>query len=116
MNKDYIEIDKEELPVRFEIDFAEETFVMEVFYNEIGDFFSVNLFDLNEEPIVLGEKLILNRELWSDITDQRLPAPSLIPLDESGKEDRITFENFGETVFLFIDDVPDGEGEPDGSG
>lgn len=109
--RDYIPISKENLPERFEFDLAEETFTFEVFYNEVGDFFTVNLYDLNDNPIVLGEKLVLNVPLWSDIVNSKLPAPSLIPLDESGKEDRISYDNFGETVFLYIDDV----GEDDGN-
>jgi hypothetical protein len=107
--RDYIPIDKDNLPEIFEIDLANETFVLGINYNQSYDFFTVDLYDTNMNPIVLGEKMIINVPLWSDLTDSRLPAPTLIPMDESGKADRITFENFMETTFLFIDDVP-----PDG--
>lgn len=107
--KSYIPIEKEELPESFEIDLANETFILEFNYNETGDFFSVDLFDLNENPIVIGEKLILGVPLWEDLQNANLPAPTLVPLDESKKETRITHENFGVTVFLYIDDGDENE-------
>jgi hypothetical protein len=104
--RDYIPIDKDNLPEQFEIDLADETFILEFNYNQTYGFFTVDLYDSNMNPIVLGEKLVIYVPLWSGFSDHRLPAPTLVPMDESGKEDRITFENFGETVFLFIDDSP----------
>lgn len=103
--RDYIPINKDSLPEQFEIDLANETFVMEVNYNQTQDFFTLDLYDMNRDPIVLGEKLVLNAPLWGDLTDQRLPAPSLVVLDESGQTKRISFDNFMITTFIYIDDV-----------
>lgn len=104
---DYIEINKDELPESFEIDLANETFTLAFSYNETGDFFTCNLYRPNDEginePLVLGEKLVLNRPLWEDITTLKMPAPTLIPMDLSGTETRISFDNLGKTVFLYID-------------
>ena len=105
--RNYIPFDKNTIPERFEIDLAEESFFLEINYNEIGDFFTIDLFDADENPLVLGEKIRLGISLWSDVPNPNLPAPTLIPLDQSGKENRITFDNFGETVFVYIDDVGD---------
>jgi hypothetical protein len=100
-----IEIDKENLPERFDIELGVELFTMEVDYNQTGDFFTVDLYQYdNPEPLVLGEKLMLNQPLFRDIEDSRFPAPTLIPIDPSGKENRITWDNFGVTVFLVVDD------------
>lgn len=109
--RDYIPIEKDNIPERFLFDLADETFLLEVNYNDVGDFFTIDLYGANENPIVLGEKMVLGMPLWCDIVNPNLPAPTLIPLDESGKEKRITFENFGETVFLYIDDVGDNDGD-----
>lgn len=57
--------------------------------------------------------MILNVPLWDDIIDDRLPAPSIIPMDESNTETRISSVNFMKTTFLYIDDVAE-EGEEDG--
>ncbi|MEK5133206.1 hypothetical protein NST39_03905 [Bacillus sp. FSL W8-0645] len=111
--RDYIPIDIEDIPQQFEIDLADSTFVFQINYNETDDSYSIDLYDMDFEPIVLGEKMILNVPLWDDIIDDRLPAPSLVPLDESNTETRLSSENFMKTVFLYIDDVGE-EGEEDG--
>ncbi|WP_419882795.1 phage baseplate plug family protein [Peribacillus sp. B-H-3] len=111
--RNYVPIDKEEIPQRFQMDLAEETFTFEFNYNESADFFTVDLYDAAGNILVYGEKLVLGIPLWADIVNPHLPGPSLVPLDESGKEDRITYENFGVSVFLYIDDVSSEEGESD---
>lgn len=108
----YIPINKEALPEQFEIELANEIFVFEVRFNQTGDFFTIDLYDVARNPIILGEKLVLNEPLWQDSIDSRLPAPSLVVLDESGKEKRITYDNFMVTTFLYIDDVAPVEEEP----
>jgi hypothetical protein len=103
---DFIDVNKSELPERFDIDLADETFTLQFNYNETGDFFTVDLYRPNnlteDEPIVLGEKLTLNIPLWSDVSSLELPAPTVVPMDHAGKERRITFDNFGTTVFLYL--------------
>jgi hypothetical protein len=105
--RNYIDFDKEEVPVVFDIDLAEQQYTIGINYNQTNDFFTVDLWDTLANPLVLGEKMVLNRPLFGDLVDNRLPGPALVPMDESGKENRITYDNFGVTVFLFIDDVSD---------
>lgn len=107
--RDYIPINKDSLPEQFEIDLANETFIMEVNYNQSHDFFTIDLYDMNRNVIVLGEKLVLDIPLWNDLTDKRLPAPSLVVSDESGRTKKITFDNFMVTTFIYIDDISDDE-------
>lgn len=110
---EYIPVDKENLPEMFDIDLADETFKLKFSYNETGDFFTVDLYrpteEEEDEEIILGEKLTLGKPLWSDFTDMSLPAPELIPMDLSGMETRVTWENFEKTVFLYINDWADDE-------
>ena len=50
------------------------------------------------EPIIYGVPL------FRDVYEAGLfPALDIVPLDESGQEQEVTWENFGETVFLTID-------------
>lgn len=114
----YLEIDKEELPNQFEFDFGGDTFSMKIMYNEDFDQFTVSLFVIGEsgelEDVILGEKLVLNKYLWSDFTPDHIPGVPIIPLDLSGIETVITWENFGDTVFLYVDDDnadEEGDGE-----
>lgn len=101
-----IPIDKNNIPEYFSITLGTETFVLSFAYNSVGDFFTVSLLKPNElgvdEEIIMGEKLIINKPLWSDFTNADLPGPQLIPADLSGKEKRITWENFNVTVFLYV--------------
>ncbi|GKV70287.1 hypothetical protein NCCP2716_27850 [Sporosarcina sp. NCCP-2716] len=112
MQRSYIELDPEEIPVIFDISLAEDEFTMGLNYNQTFDYYTVDLWDIEGEPIVLGEKIVLNEPLFSSLIDERLPAPSIVPFDESGKALAVTKENFYKTVFLTIDDLP--AGDPDG--
>ena len=96
-----------EIPVTFEVKLGNSIFLMGINYNEQYDYFSVDLFNIRKEPIVLSEKLILNQPLFEGLIDSRLPAPTIIPSDSSGLENRVKKANFGKTVFIYIDDGED---------
>lgn len=104
----YIPLEKTELPSEFAIDFGEDNYIMKFAYVEVGDFFTVSLYGESDsaeaEPLILGEKLVINKPLFSDFTDLFLPAPPIIPMDLSNLETSITWDNFGKTVFVYVDD------------
>lgn len=101
-----VPVDKGNIPEYFSIVLGTETFILSFSYNDFADFFTVSLLKPNElgenEEMIMGEKLILNKPLWSDFTNLDLPGPQLIPMDLSNQEKRISWENFGNTVFLYI--------------
>jgi hypothetical protein len=100
-----IEIDKEAIPYQFDIELAGEVFTMEIHYNTRFDFFTVTLYK-DDELIVAGEKIVYGNPLFSSIIDERLPKVPIIPIDESGKPvERITWDNFGETVVLLVGEI-----------
>lgn len=109
MKRDYIDIDVEEIPVEFDIDFEQDTFTMSINYNETYDFYTVDLHDSEGDAIVLGEKIVLNIPLFEALIDERLPAPTIVPFDESGEATCISKYNFYKTVFLTIDNGGDGD-------
>lgn len=102
----YIPIEKNELPVEFEIELGGVDYIFGINRNESQDILTVDLWTIDRIPLVLGERLILNEQLWQDIIDERLPAVDLIPLDESKTETEVTFDNFMITVFIYVDDLP----------
>ena len=104
--RSYIPIEKEQLPELFEIDLANQSFLFGIDYNQSEDFFTVDLYDLDNSPIILGERLVINETMWADVISEKLPAIDLVPMDESGEAKVITFENFGKTVFLYLDSLP----------
>ncbi|MCA0980243.1 phage baseplate plug protein [Exiguobacterium aestuarii] len=97
----YIEIDKDLIPYRFDITLGNSVYFMEFRYNRTFDFFTVDLLNEAEEPLVFGEPLVYGKQLFEDMDDIRFPVSRLVPLDLSGVESRITFDNLNKTVFLY---------------
>lgn len=98
----YIEIDKNDLPEIFEIELAGQNVYLKFDFNNVGQFYTVDLFDNSMEPIVIGEKLSYGRRLWNGINNPNIPNIDVMPFDESMKEKTITPENLGVTVFLYL--------------
>jgi len=98
----YIDVDTSKLPEEFEIELAGENVFLRFDYNEQGEFFTVDLLDNAQNPIILGEKLAYGRRLWSDFTKPGIPQIDIVPFDISGQENTVTLDNFGQTVFLYL--------------
>lgn len=103
---EYINIEKPEIPYAFEIELDGIVYGLEINYNQSFDYFTVDLFR-DGIALVIGEKLVLNRPLFRNFVDINLPKTQLIPLDRAGNAKRITWDNFNETVFLYVvgDDI-----------
>lgn len=96
---DYIEIDKEEIPYSFEMEFGGTMFKFEVNYNVTYDYFTMDLYR-EDELIAVGQKVVYGVPLFEDYSDV-FPV-TIVPLDASEKESRVSFDNLEETVFLYI--------------
>lgn len=102
--RDIIEIEKELLPYSFNITLTGEEFNLAFDYNKAADLFTCTL-SKDGEVLVHNEPLIYGVELFADVyRADYFPAIAIVPLDEAGIEKAITYENFGKTVFLTIDD------------
>lgn len=97
----HVSIDKNLIPYNFEMQLANEMFKFTVNYNDRFDFFTVDI-EKNGVVLVLGEKLVLNKPLFSSLSNPQLPKLYIIPLDESGEQTRITWDNLDSKIFLFI--------------
>lgn len=105
MRKDRILITKDLIPYSFNIMLAGELFNIEVSYNERHDFFTARL-SKDNEVVCEGEPIVYGMPLFGDVYKAgKFPALDIIPIDESGEQNTVTFENFGETVFLTIDNI-----------
>ena len=103
MRKDRVLVEKSLVPYSFNILLADELFTLTVNYNEKHDFFTVSL-EKNGEMVCEGEPLVYGFPLFRDIYEAgKYPALDIIPIDESGERDTVTFQNLGETVFLTVD-------------
>ncbi|TKI65556.1 hypothetical protein FC756_16020 [Lysinibacillus mangiferihumi] len=96
---EYIEIEKALIPYRFEVELGAELFIIEIRYNNLHDYFTLDL-QKDGEILVQGEKLVYAMPLFNEVFDNRFPAPTIIPIDPSSKETRVTFANLNKTVFL----------------
>lgn len=97
----YIDIDKDLIPYQFDITLEGETYTFIVNYNNLKDFFSVDLLK-NDEIIVLGEKLVYAKPLFLSAMYKDIPKVTILPYDISENTERITFENFNKDVFLYL--------------
>lgn len=104
---DFIDIDKDLIPYKFEMNIDGNTYEFDIKYNSTGDFFTVDLYK-DKKALVLGEKIIYAKPLFLTCLYKDIPFTSIIPYDLSGRTKEITFENFNKDVFLFLvgdDDV-----------
>lgn len=105
--RDIIEVDKSLIPYSFDILLAKDLFNLEFHYNKTADIFTVTL-SKNGEVLIYNEPIMYGMPLFADsYVSDVYPMLDIVPLDESGKESKVTYENFGETVFLTIDDIGD---------
>lgn len=104
---DRIEITKSVIPYTFEISLADEIFEITVNYNHSADMFTLSLAK-DGETICAGEPIVYGVPLWKDVfVCGKHPEVDIIPLDESGNRNSVTFESLNETVFLTIDNAGD---------
>lgn len=106
MKRDRILINKEQIPYRFSILLGSELFILTLSYNKKHDFFTVALEDSQENVLCVAEPIIYGVPLWQDVQQaHKYPVVRIIPIDESNQENTVTWDNFGETVFLTIDNA-----------
>lgn len=105
MRKDRIIIEKSLIPYSFAIPLNDVTFIMEIRYNSEADLFVVGLYD-RERNLICTEPITYGAELFKPQYQSGIyPAMRIIPLDDSGSTDIVTWDNMNEKVFLMIDNV-----------
>ena len=105
--RDRIPIELDLIPYSFEILLGDELFTLDINYNETADMFTAALY--KEGALVCaGEPFVYGVPLFQDVyMARKYPAITIVPLAESGEENRVTKDNFGRTVFLCIEDEGD---------
>lgn len=100
---DKIKINKKMAPYSFQIALTGAVYTFRIDYNAYADMFTVSLYK-DGELICSGEPIMYGVPLFSDIyMAEVFPAITVVPWDESGREDKVTWDNFEETVFLRIE-------------
>lgn len=106
--RDIIEIEKDLIPYNFDILLEQEEFNLYIMYNSISDYFTVTL-SKNGEVLVDNEPIVYGVPLFQDVYGENFPCIDIVPLDESGQTNIVSWENFCKTVFLTIDNMGDEE-------
>lgn len=105
MDRDIIEVNKSLIPYSFDILLEDELFTFGIDYNKKYDVFIASL-EKNGDVICEGEPLVYGMPLFKDMYRAGdFPAVDIVPLDISGQQKDITYSNFGDTVFLTIDNM-----------
>lgn len=107
MIHDYIPIDINEIPYMQDVQLADTSYQIKVYYNEVADTFYLDIYDYDGNIIQASEPILLNQPLWRNINNDDLPIETIIPMDESGLATEVNADNLGQTVQLCIDDIGD---------
>lgn len=99
---EYIEIDKDAIPYKFELMLVDKTYTFYINHNYLYNFLTVDLYK-DDEALVIGEKIVYGEPLFSRVVYKDIPKLKIVPLDPTGSSDTVTFENINEEVFLFIE-------------
>jgi len=71
------------------------TYRMKIVWNTRGEFWTLSLFTLQDVPILLGIKLVLDSDLLVPYkTVQGIPPGDMIVFDPTNNRSRISFEDF----------------------
>jgi len=100
---EYLPIEKKDTkknPFKFKITILQETYTFVVYYNQEGDYFSFNIYDINNEVIVKSRKIVVGMDMMKNITDTFDIIP--LSLSESALKKGITFNNFMEDIKPYI--------------
>lgn len=106
IKRDRIEIEKTLIPYRMEILLGAELYTLDIQYNKTYDLFTIGLENADGEVICTAEPVVYGQPLWQDLQfPGGYSALRIIPWDESGQENTVTWNNFNETVFLTVDNA-----------
>lgn len=97
-----LEINKEIIPYTFKIVLASELYEMRIDYNNTIDLFTVSLSKDGVE-LCVGEPIVYGVPLFNDVNTRKgFPQISITPIDESGENNTVTYDNLSSTVLLRV--------------
>ena len=100
---EYIPVEVGKVPYSFRIKLGDRSFMFTIKYNEQAELFTVDLqISATQEVLCYGDPILLGRQLFNTIEDERFPQPVIIPYCLHGNAKRVTKENLGKTVQLYL--------------
>ena len=89
---------------RQEITLDESQYIIDIIWNERGEFWFFDLYDRDEAPLVLGVKMVLDFDLLLPYSVAGMPTGSLILLDTTGSFERATYEDIEQFTLGYVTD------------
>ena len=86
----------------FIIELDENNYIFEVYWNPIEKYFAFNMYDIDEDPIILGRKITYNVNMLDNIVDERVPAVQITPVNPAVEDDHITYDKFMDSIKCYI--------------
>lgn len=96
---EYIPITNTDVPFKFNITLDNLSCDIHFGYNATYDFFTADLY-ISGKLIMQGEKIVYGKPLFT--MKKTALTSQMIPIDISGVEHNITFDNFGKAVLLYV--------------
>lgn len=85
---------------KFSITLDGTTYIINVKWNDVHEFYVIDILDSAEAPIIYGIKLTLNAELIRRYNGKGVPPGAMMVIDSSGRLKRIAFDSFDTTAKL----------------
>lgn len=97
-----LEINKNIIPYTFKIVLEGEEFDFRIDYNRTANLFTVSL-SKNGTDLCIGEPIIYGKPLFGDLINRgEFPKVTITPIDRSGENNAVTFDNLSNTVLLSV--------------
>lgn len=101
--RNFINIERTTFPCSCDVLIGAETFNFLFKYNKSSELFTCTL-TRGEDVLVYDEPIIYGKAMFCDVYVAGLfPAANIVPFDESGESDAVTYDNFLRNVRLTID-------------
>ena len=83
-----------------EITLGQETYLLNFRWNSLNSFWVMDIYTRNQEPIILGIKVVVNYDITSHYIRENLFPGSILVIDFSFDVDEIKREDMGDRVQL----------------
>lgn len=84
----------------FNLELDNETYILRVIWNDMFEFYTLAIENLEREVLVSGIKLVLNTEMIFKYVDPALPPGAIVAVDTNSDNQRLGFNSFRETAKL----------------
>lgn len=100
---DYIPVDASKVPYNFSIKLDDRTYTLTIKYNSVNEVFTADLaVTATGQVLCYGDPVLYGRAMFGSIETEEYPLPVIVPYCLSGEESRVTIDNLGKTVQLYL--------------